>query len=137
VNDHWYQIKVVFNSDKSAIPGSNGTPVDIFIDDQGTNGLNEENPNPEDPTQFPDHEQWAGYINASKSINQSSSCKWGALPGDFIALEDQPTYIGSPPNHDVCSDPDPVSCNGLFKGLIDWVTWKPVADYEGVDDPPH
>jgi hypothetical protein len=111
-NDHWYQIKVVFNSDKSNVAtGSNGIPVDIFIDDLGEdgNGLNE---------------NWTGYKNATRSINDSSSCRWGSLPGDFINLRADTSHIGSNWNNGAQN----------FEGQIDWVTWSPVADYTGVND---
>ncbi len=101
VNNHWYKIKVVFDSDKP-----DGPPVDIYMDDQGPNGNDV-------------GENWSGYVNASMTINESSSCKWGALTGDFIASEDQISYIGTPPNHNSVI---------LFKGLIDWITWKPVVE---------
>ena len=110
VDDHWYLIKVIFNSDKAGSPGSNGTTVDIFIDDQGPDGDDV-------------GENWSGYINASRSINESSSCKWGALPGDFIEFRDETSHIGASWNH---SQP--------FAGSIDWVTWQPFADYSGLDD---
>jgi hypothetical protein len=114
-NDHWYKIRVVFNSDKSDLAGSNGTPVDIFIDDQGTTGLDDGS------------QQWTGYKNASKGIKGSSSCRWGALPGDYIELRtDNDASIGSNWNNTAQQ----------FDGEIDWVTWKPVADYSGVDDLP-
>jgi hypothetical protein len=120
VDGHWYKIKVVFNSDKSGIPGSNGTPVDIFMDDQGENGngLNE---------------NWTGYVNVSRTINESSTCRWGALPGDFMATEDQFSFIGDNFSHD---DIPGDSSNQLFKGRVDWITWAPEADYSGVDDSP-
>ena len=109
-------MRVVFNSDKSAIQGSTGSPVDIFLDDLGEDGGNEAAT-----------ELWTGFKNVTASINDSSSCKWGALPGDVIALEDQPTFVGTAPNH------NPIY---LYKGLIDWISWKPEADYTGVDDQP-
>jgi hypothetical protein len=123
---HWYQIKVVFNSDKSDVAGSNGTPVDIFIDDQGENGLNEPNPTPWDPTLSPEYEQWPGYVNATLMINECSSCRWGALPGDFLELRDDTAHIGAAWSH-----------NQPFEGQIDWIVWEPIVDYSGVDDPPH
>jgi hypothetical protein len=126
VNNHWYKIKVVFNSDKSDVPGSDGTPVDIFIDDEGADGLNSSNPTPGDPTLNPDYEQWSGYVNASLPINRSSSCRWGSLPGDFIEFRSDTSHIGASWNH-----------NQPFEGQIDWVTWKPFADYTGVDDAPN
>ena len=126
-NNHWYRIRVVFNSDKSNVSGSNGTPVDIYIDDQGTDAhLYEANPNPGNPTLNPDYEQWAGYKNASKRIRGSSSCRWGALPGDVINNTSDSSHIGSNWNH----------AAQLFEGQIDWITWDPVADYSGVTDGP-
>ncbi len=113
VNNHWYLIKVVFNSDKADLVGSNGTPVDIFIDDQGEDGLGL-------------NENWIGYKNATRPINGSSSCHWGALPGDYIRLIDKSSHIGSNWNNAAQN----------FDGQIDWVTWKPVADYSGLDDLP-
>jgi predicted CXXCH cytochrome family protein len=126
-NNHWYLIRVVFNSDKSNVSGSNGTPVDIYIDDQGTDAhLYEANPDPGNPTLNPDYEQWAGYKNATKRIRGSSSCRWGALPGDVINDTSDSSHIGSNWNH----------AAQLFEGQIDWVTWQPVADYTGVTDGP-
>ena len=120
VQGHWYKMKIVFNSDKSGIPGSDGTPVDIFLDDQGTDGNGA-------------GELWSGYKLASFSFSDSQGCKWSALPGDFITTEDRPFWIGDDGNHaDIPGDAN----NNFFKGNIDWVTWKPVADYSGVDDSP-
>ncbi|MFC1713269.1 hypothetical protein ACFL6S_06370 [Candidatus Poribacteria bacterium] len=111
VDNHWYQIKVVFNSDK----GPNyGTPVDIFIDDQGTDGQDSD-------------EQWPGYVNATATINESSSCQWGSLPGDVINDRADSFHIGANWNSTV----------HFFAGQIDWVTWSPVSDYSGVDDVPN
>ena len=111
-SNHWYKMRVLYNSYKTHIP------VDIWLDDMGEDGQSEQ------ATQL-----WAGYINTAKpDIQDSSSCRWGALPGDYMAMEDQVTYIGSPPNHSAIS---------LFKGAIDWISWAPVADYSGVDDAPH
>jgi hypothetical protein len=94
VDNHWYEISVTF---------STGTdpPVSIYIDDQGEDGDGV-------------GELWSGNANATKTINESSSCRWGALPDDYIALEDQPTFIGSSPGY-----------SQLFSGQIDWVTWAP------------
>lgn len=121
VQGHWYQIKVVFNSDKSGISGSTGVPVDIFADDQGTDGADS-------------GELWSGYQNVSQTINESSTCRWGALPGDFMAAEAQVSFVGDNFAH---NDIPGNTNNQLFKGAIDWLTWKPVADYGGVDALPH
>ncbi len=127
VNGHWYVIRVVFNSDKYLVPGSDGTPVDVFIDDQGADGADLPNPDPDNPGDNPDYEQWPDYENATKKINESSSCRWGSLPGDIIEFRNDSSHIGSNWNN----------AAQWFEGQIDWLTWKPVADYVGVDDPPH
>ncbi|MEN8262176.1 MAG: LamG-like jellyroll fold domain-containing protein [Nitrospirota bacterium] len=117
IDNHWYRIRVVFNSDKINIAGSNGNPVDIFFDDQGETGL-------DDAT-----EQWSGLINVSKAINDSSSCRWGALPGDYMRIIDRFTYIGDNSVHtDIPND----VWNLMLKGKLDWLSWKPYADYTGV-----
>ena len=108
--NHWYKIKVVFDSDRPNIP------VNIWVDDQGTDGLGA-------------GENWSGYKNVGVPDPwDSGKCRFQPLPGDEMLAENQLTYIGSPPNHNSLV---------LFKGWIDWVTWKPVADYSGVDDPPN
>ena len=110
VSNHWYRMRVVFNSTKTRVP------IDIWVDDKGTDGNDA-------------GELWAGYINIAKPDPvDSGGCKWMAQPGDEMESENQLTYIGSPPNH---------NNTHLFDGLIDWVLWKPDADYAGVDDGPH
>jgi hypothetical protein len=122
VNNHWYKVRVVFDSDDPI------QPVYIFLDDQGEDGLDSPNPTPGDPTSNPEYEQWEGYVNATKSIQDSSSCRWGAKPGDFIDTENQPSFIGTPrpPGSGIHA------ASHIFDGDIDWVTWKPVADYSDV-----
>jgi len=119
VGNHWYKIRIVFNSDKSDLPGgSNGTPVDIFVDDLG-----------EDPSNEAATENWTGFVNASRTINESSSCKWGALPGDYVRTIDKLSAIGDNLNHnDVPGD----KWNLMLRGRIDWIGWKPYADYTNV-----
>ncbi len=106
-NYHWYQMRVVFSSDKLT------APVDIFLEDLGTDGAGAD-------------QAWSGFRNASQSIQDSSTCQWGALPGDYIVLEDQATYIGTNPSH---------NADFMFAGLIDWIQWRSEADYDGLDDP--
>jgi hypothetical protein len=124
LNNHWYEIRVVFNSDKSDVAGSDGTPVDIFIDDKGTTGADDAS------------QQWIGYRNATKSINGSSSSRWGALPGDVINLN--PVFNNPAPGTLANSVIGANWNNGAqhFDGQIDWVTWMPFADYSGVNDSP-
>jgi hypothetical protein len=126
INGHWYKIRIVFNSDKSNIAGSNGTPVDIFIDDQGED--------PYSPANEFSTEIWSGYVNASATIANSSSCKWGALPGDYMRIADYYTAIGDNTGHgDVPGDKN----NVMLKGKLDWFEWKPYADYDSLDDLPY
>jgi hypothetical protein len=103
---------VVFNSDDLI------SPVYIFLDDQGETGL-------DDVTQL-----WDGYVNATVDppIQGSSSCRWGAVPGDYIATENQPAFIGTPrpPGSGIHAK------THIFDGDIDWVIWKPIADYSDV-----
>jgi hypothetical protein len=115
--NHWYKVKVVFDSDNTE---GDGAPVDIFLDDQGED--------PYSPANELLTELWTGYVNASKSIQDSSSCRWGAKPGDYIATENQPAFIGTPrpPSSGIHA------ASHIFDGDIDWVTWKPVADYSDV-----
>ena len=51
-----------------------------------------------------------------------------------MAVEDQFSTIGDNFQHD---DVPGATNNQLFKGQIDWVIWKPIADYSDVDDAPH
>lgn len=80
-------------------------------------------------------ELWSGFINiAQPDPEDSATCMWMSQPGGEMASENQLSHIGDNPNHnDIPGDQN----NQLFKGLIDWVVWKPFADYYGVDDPPH
>jgi hypothetical protein len=50
------------------------------------------------------------------------------VPGDFIATENQPAFIGTPrpPGSGIHA------ASHIFDGDIDWVTWKPIADYSDV-----
>lgn len=116
VAGHWYKIRVVFNSNKSNIP------IDIWADHQGANGNGA-------------GENWSGFINIAKpNPEDSGGCKWMSQPGDEILAENKLSYIGDNANH---NDMPGASNNQRFKGLIDWLIWKPAADYSGVDSPPH
>jgi hypothetical protein len=120
VNGHWYQVRIVFNTDKPR------TVVDIFADDQGTDGNDA-------------GELWAGYKNIAKPDPEASAgCKWAAIPGLFMATEDQYLYIGDNVSHLRPGADDPGDYrNTMLKGKLDWFVWRPVVDYSGVDDPPH
>jgi hypothetical protein len=108
VADHWYQIRVEFDSSFS------GPPLQIWADDQGTDGAAE-------PASGAG-ENWSGFVNISRTPPVvSGACRWGALPGDFMNTEDQPSFIGDNLNH---TDVGGAHNNQLFKGLIDWVSWE-------------
>ncbi len=112
VANHWYKIRVIFNSDKIV-----GTPIDIFADDQGIDGNNTE-------------ENWEGFVNIVMPTfpTDQHGCKWRGMAGDFIATENQNASIGDNLNHnDIPGD----THNTMFKGLIDWISWQPIADYSG------
>ncbi len=114
--DHWYQVRVVFNSDKLGIlEDTTGVPIDIFVDDQGTDGMGMD-------------ELWSGYVNASfADPYESADETYVSYPGDEILQADGAFRIGS--NSD--------GSFYMFNGDIDWVLWLPYADYTGVDDPPN
>ena len=44
------------------------------------------------------------------------------MPGDYIWMVNRTSHIGTQWDHN----------NQNFKGLIDWLSWKPYADYDGV-----
>jgi hypothetical protein len=114
VTGHWYKIRIVFNTDKTR------NPVDIFADDQGTDGNDT-------------GELWTGYKNISKpDPEDSAGCKWAAIPGIEMKTLDRYLFIGDNCCH---GDVQGAANNGIFKGKIDWFSWKPVADYSGVVDP--
>ncbi len=116
VTGHWYKVRIVFNTDKSR------NPVDIFGDDQGTDGNGA-------------GELWTGYKNIAKSDPEDSAgCKWAALPGIEMKTLDRYLFIGDNCCH---TDVQGAANNSIFKGKVDWFSWKPVVDYSGVDDPPH
>jgi hypothetical protein len=116
VSDHWYQIKVVWNSNKTG-----GTvdqpfvPADIFVDDQGTDGLGS-------------GENWANYINCTDSDQSLLTDDRKLYYLDEITTGDGDFTIGANVNN---------HSNNVFNGLIDWITWKAEVDYSGVDDTPN
>ncbi|HHL39003.1 MAG TPA: hypothetical protein ENJ37_00700 [Deltaproteobacteria bacterium] len=109
-NDHWYRVKVVWNSSKTG-----GIPGDIWIDDEGTDGLGS-------------GENWSGYKNCTDSAQSQNPADRQLWEGDQIATADGDFVIGANINN---------RSNNLFNGLIDWISWKGVVDYGGVDDPPN
>jgi predicted CXXCH cytochrome family protein len=117
VQGHWYRIRIVYNSFKTY------TPIDIWMDDQGTDGNDT-------------GELWSGFVNAARPDPvDNGGCRWGPIAGETIDVTSAGfSAIGDNLNHtDVPGDTN----NTLFKGKIDWFIWKPIADYDGVDDGPH
>jgi hypothetical protein len=102
VANHWYVVRLVWNSDKIG-----GIPADFFVDDQGTDGSGL-------------GENWPGTRNctdADQSQVPESNRMW---EGDEIVPADGNFVIGANVNN---------QANNLFDGLIDWIAWEPVADY--------
>ncbi len=110
VSNHWYEVKIVWDSDKSI----GNIPCDIFVDDQGTDGLGA-------------GENWAGFKNATDSDQSQLTPDRFLQLGDVIKKNDGDFSIGCNVNS---------HANNVFSGQIDWIIWSPVADYSGVDDPP-
>jgi hypothetical protein len=106
VADHWYDIKVVWNSNKVG-----GIPGDIFVDDQGTDGNGA-------------GENWSGFKNATDSNQEQLPDRWKLYEGDEIRDADAPFVIGAA---------NPPSYNVPFNGLIDWISVELAADYSGVE----
>lgn len=109
VSDHFYRIKVVWNSSKIG-----SIPVNIFVDDEGTdgNGLSE---------------NWQGYVDATDSDQSLVPSDRRLYEGDKITMADGDFVIGSNVNN---------HNNNVLNGLIDWIKWQGVVDYSGVDNPP-
>jgi hypothetical protein len=103
VSDHWYLVKIVWDSDKSV----GNIPCDIFVDDQGTDGLGS-------------GENWAGYPNATKSDQSYLTPEQFLQSGDEINTNDGAFSIGCNVNN---------HANNVFLGLIDWITWEDVVNY--------
>jgi len=120
ITGHWYIVRIVFNTDKPRLT------VDIFADDLGTDGSGT-------------GELWVGYKNITNpDPEESAGCKWAAIPGLIMETEDQYLYIGDNSFHARPGQDDQGDHrNNMLKGKIDWFSWKPVADYTGVDDPPY
>jgi hypothetical protein len=111
VSDHWYKVRVVWSSAKPT-----GIPADIFVDDQGTNGSGA-------------GELWAKYKNCTDADQSQVQTQSRLFTGDSIIAVDADFTVGAHNN-------DRANANNQFQGSIDWMSWKAVADYAGVDDPP-
>ena len=115
-SDHWYRVKAVWNSDKfGGIANQPYVHADIFIDDEGTDGLGT-------------GESWTGYRNATDDTQGYLDAARLLYTADEISTASGLFSIGVNANN---------HANNLFEGQIDWLTWEDVADYTGVDDPPN
>ncbi len=111
VSDHWYRVRVVWNSAKIG-----GFPGDIFVDDQGTDGLNT-------------GETWSDYVNCTDADqSQVNPVTQLILEGDQIKAGQNNMRIGTNVNN---------STRNHFEGLIDWITVETAVDYTGLDDTPN
>jgi hypothetical protein len=116
VSDHWYRIKAVWNSDKAGgVANQPYVQADIFIDDEGTDGLGT-------------GENWVGYRNATDDTQGYLDAARVLYTNDEISPANGVFSIGVNANN---------HANHLFTGQIDWITWEAVADYTGIDDPPN
>ncbi len=95
VSDHWYKVKLVWNS---SVVG--GIPGSIFVDDQGTDGNGA-------------GENWSGYVDATDASQSQLPPVSRLSEGDIIFSADGDFVIGANAgNHG----------NNVFKGLIDWMS---------------
>jgi len=105
VSDHWYKVRVVWNSSKVG-----GIPCDIFMDDQGTDGSGA-------------GESWSGFANATDADQSLKPDVSKLYEGDMITSAVSGYTIGTNQgNH----------ANNVFNGLIDWVDLKLDTDYSGI-----
>ena len=97
VANHWYQVKVVWNSEKTG-----GIPADILIDDQGAAGDNV-------------GEQWAGAVNCTDADQSQLPTAMHLFEGDRITPASGIVVIGANVNDQT---------KNLFVGQIDWIDWQ-------------
>jgi hypothetical protein len=113
-NDHWYQVKVVWDTNKAGgIPDQFFVPADIYIDDQGTDGAIE-------PAAGAG-EAWSGYINCTDADQSYLADHMRLWTGDQIGPGDGHFAIGAMPNKLLHG-------GNQFNGFIDWIVWKDSVD---------
>ncbi len=121
VQDHWYRVRLVYNADRQG-----GIPVDIFAEDQGTDGAGA-------------NAGWSGFINCTQARIQSEEWRhsegiinkqdpWSPRAHDIIigANQNEKQALGRDASPEAGTDADT---------LMDWFSYKPVADYTGLDVP--
>ncbi len=121
VQDHWYRVRLVYNADRKG-----GIPVDIFAEDQGTDGAGT-------------NANWSGFISCTQARLQNEEWQhsegiinkqdpWSPKPHDII--------IGANQNEKLALARDALPEPGTnADSLMDWFSYKPVADYTGLDVP--
>jgi hypothetical protein len=113
-NDHWYEVKVVWNSSKAGgIPGQPFVPGEIYIDDQGTDGASE-------PVAGAG-ENWSGYMDCTHADQSYLADSKKLYTGDEMIAGDGDFAIGA-------NTTKLLKGGNHFNGLIDWITWKDSAD---------
>jgi len=106
VDNHWYQVKVRWDTD-AINPSVIGIPGSIYMDDQGTDGAGA-------------GENWAGYINCTDT-DQS------LLTDDLFRFYTDDTMYGVISNFAIGVNRGNQTKH-LFNGEIDWVIWKDTVD---------
>ncbi|MBI5342301.1 MAG: hypothetical protein HZB63_03130 [Deltaproteobacteria bacterium] len=110
VSDHWYQVKVVWDSAKSGgTPGQPFVPADIFVEDQGTDGNGA-------------GKSWTGSVNCTKADQSYHGANCKLYTGDTIKASDSIFAIGCAAG---------TLGNNKFQGYIDWIKW-----YDSASAPP-
>ncbi|MBI4744806.1 MAG: hypothetical protein HY776_08355 [Actinobacteria bacterium] len=106
VTDHWYKVKVVWNTNKTGgVSGQPFVPANIYLDDQGTDGNGA-------------GERWSGYVDATDADQSQISANRKLYTGDTIKMADGGFRIGA----------NTPSSSNYFYGWIDYVYWKKAID---------
>jgi hypothetical protein len=120
---HWYTMRVVFNTDKDSVS------LDFFARDEGTDGSGT-------------GAMWSDYINITKEVGieadkASYFCAYNTNPGSELMEYDSSFHIGDDNIHDNANKDVPgKDATPWIPGKMDWISFKPVADYLGVQGGP-
>jgi hypothetical protein len=120
---HWYTFRMVFNTDKDYIS------IDTFARDEGTDGNGT-------------GALWSGYINITKehgrgSDQMNNSCAYNPRPGSEYIEYDATFHIGDNSIHDSGDDVPGKDYTPWIPGKMDWISFKPIADYSGLLEGPY
>jgi len=118
VQDHWYRVRLVYNADRKG-----SVPADIFAEDQGTDGAGT-------------NANWSGYISCTQAHLQDE--EWQLSEGiinkqDPWVPKTHDITLGSNNNEKAALGRDTRGVNE--DALMDWFSYKPIADYTGLDVP--